>query len=159
MQDRNVLLYEPIAARTGPEKPKQLTAASHTCQSGLYLTPPVRFAEARPSNAPRCTAVKADTQNYVVVFFLWGGGLFFGSEGESWRGRGGWSCSGLWDTIPNHDEIQVFVFCLDLFALRLPVTQSMCKLTGYDVIALSRQEFAYLGEIRVNKRREAGGVI
>lgn len=76
MQDRNVLLYEPIAARTGPEKPKQLTAASHTCQSGLYLTPPVRFAEARPSNAPRCTAVKADTQNYVVVFFLWGGGCF-----------------------------------------------------------------------------------
>lgn len=103
-------------------------------------------------------AVKADTQNYVVVFcfFFYGGGVFFGSEGESWRGRGGWSCSGLWDTIPNHDEIQVFVFCLDLFALRLPVTQSMCKLTGYDVIALSR---AYLGEIRVNKRREAGGVI
>lgn len=77
MQDRNVLLYEPIAARTGPEKPKQLTAASHTCQSGLYLTPPVRFAEARPSNAPRCTAVKADTQNYVVVFFLWGGVVFW----------------------------------------------------------------------------------
>lgn len=99
-------------------------------------------------------AVKADS------FFLGGGGLLlFGPEGESWRGRGGWSCSGLWDTIPNHDEIQVFVFCLDLFALRLPVTQSMCKLTGYDVIALSRQEFAYLGEIRVNKRREAGGVI
>lgn len=102
-------------------------------------------------------AVKADTQNYVG--FFWGGVLFFGLEGESWRGRGGWSCSGLWDTIPNHDEVQVFVFCLDLFALRLPVTQSMCKLTGYDVIALSRQEFAYLGEIRVNKRREAGGVI
>lgn len=158
MQDRNVLLYEPIAARTGPEKPKQLTAASHTCQSGLYLTPPVRFAEVRPSNAPHCTGRESWHSKLRCCFFVFffRGGVFFGSEGESWRGRGGWSCSGLWDTIPNHDEIQVFVFCLDLFALRLPVTQSMCKLTGYDVIALSR---AYLGEIRVNKRREAGGVI
>lgn len=78
MQDRNVLLYEPIAARTGPEKPKQLTAASHTCQSGLYLTPPVRFAEVRPSNAPHCTGRESwhSKLRCCFFFFFYGGGCF-----------------------------------------------------------------------------------
>lgn len=82
MQDRNVLLYEPIAARTGPEKPKQLTAASHTCQSGLYLTPPVRFAEVRPSNAPHCTGRESWHSKLRCCFFC----FFYGGGGVFWIG-------------------------------------------------------------------------